>query len=48
MSKKQKIHLVVGIVEVLAGIFFLVNTVSDIQFGFGAVLLFMGLSDLTK
>ncbi len=40
--KNVKIGL--AVLEIIIGIFFLANTASDIQLGFGTVMLFMGIN----
>ena len=37
---------IITILQILAGIFFLLNAITDIQLGFGIVLLFMGLANV--
>ncbi len=36
-------HIVIAVVEIVLGVFFLLSTKSDIQIGFGLVLLLNGL-----
>ena len=43
----MKIYIwTITILQILAGIFFLFHAVTDIQLGFGLVLLFMGLANI--
>jgi hypothetical protein len=43
----MKINLL-GCLEILAGAVFLMNSVTDIQIGFGLVLVFMGINLIMK
>jgi len=43
----MKIYIgIVTILQIVAGLLFLLNSASDIQLGFGAVLLLMGLASI--
>lgn len=45
MKYKNKI---IGALEIIASIVFLISIASDIQLGFGLILLFMGIKDILK
>ena len=42
----NKYKLVISIIEIICGIVFLLNSASDIQLGFGIVLLLSGIKTL--
>lgn len=48
MNKKEIVLKVLGAIEVLMGIFFLTQMASDIQLGFGLILLGLGAENLLK
>ena len=42
------INKIIGVLEIIAGVIFLISIASDIQLGFGLILLFMGIKDVLK
>jgi hypothetical protein len=48
MKLSNVLILLVGAGEIVLGVFFLMNSVTDIQLGFGAVLLAQGIIHLAK
>jgi uncharacterized membrane protein HdeD (DUF308 family) len=48
MKTKNVLVLLVGVAEIIMGITFLMNTATDIQLGFGVVLLAQGIIHLAK
>ena len=44
----KTINKIVNVIGLLIGIFFLFGISSDIQFGFGCVLVLMAINNLTK